>query len=161
MAPAGVTAAVPRIKRVVLPLDGSAVSEEALPHAVAVAKALDVGITLIRTISPMSYGDAFADYVPAIYDDVTSEVESDVSDYLAFHAGRIQGLGIEDVVQVSASGYPAAAILDEVGDDGEKLVVMGTHGRSGVGRWLLGSVADRVVRHSQGPVLIIRPTGES
>ena len=49
------------------------------------------------------------------------------------------------------------AILDAAGDEGNNIVVMATHGRSGAGRWVLGSVADRVVRHSPGPVLVVRP----
>jgi nucleotide-binding universal stress UspA family protein len=55
------------------------------------------------------------------------------------------------------TGYPGTAILEELGEGGDKLAVMGTHGRSGVKRWVLGSVADRVIRHSSGPVLVVRP----
>ena len=55
------------------------------------------------------------------------------------------------------TGYPASVILDEVGEAGDKLVAMATHGRAGMARLLLGSVTDRVVRHSAGPVFVVRP----
>lgn len=57
----------------------------------------------------------------------------------------------------TVDGFPASVIMEEVGKAGDKLVVMTTHGRSGVGRWVLGSVAHHVVRHSAGPVLLVRP----
>ncbi len=56
-------------------------------------------------------------------------------------------------------GEPAGAILDLAGDSSSTLIAMCTHGRSGLGRWVLGSVTDRVVRHSNGPVLVIRSSG--
>ncbi|MDA1035876.1 MAG: universal stress protein [Chloroflexi bacterium] len=152
-----VTSGAPKLKRVILPLDGSGVSGAAGPHAIEMAKMLGVGITLIRSISPMSYGDTFADYVPSMYEDLASEIEADVRDYLSSEAQQVRDAGVSDVKEKAIDGYAGSAILDEVGDDGDSLVVMATHGRSGIGRWVLGSVADRVVRHSPGPVLIIPP----
>jgi nucleotide-binding universal stress UspA family protein len=92
-----------------------------------------------------------------VYDDLTVEIQTDVQDYLAREAEVIRRMGITDVAEQGIDGYPATAILDEVGDDGDKIVVMATHGRAGIGRWVLGSVADRVVRHSPGPVVVVRP----
>ena len=57
-------------------------------------------------------------------------------------------------------GCPAAAIVNLVRERPDSLVAMTTHGRSGVGRWLLGSVADQVVRYAESPVLIIRAAEE-
>jgi nucleotide-binding universal stress UspA family protein len=122
------------------------------------AKMLGVGITLIRSISPMAYGDRFADYVPSMYEDLASEIETNVRDYLASEASELRDAGVSDVSEKTIDGYAGSAILDEVGDDGDSLMVMATHGRSGIGRWVLGSVADRVVRHSPGPVLIVPST---
>jgi nucleotide-binding universal stress UspA family protein len=85
-----VTSAAPKLARVVLPLDGSYKSHIATAHAVEMAKDLGVGITLLRSISPMAYGDTLADYVPTMYDDLAGEIESDVRDFLVQGA---QGAG--------------------------------------------------------------------
>jgi len=155
-----VTSAAPKLKQVVLPLDGSERSAEALDHAVTLAKALNVGVTLLRSISPMAYGDTFADYVPTMYEDLAGEIEEDVRDYLSFEAKQVRDAGIATVTEKAIDGYPATAVIDEVGDAGDSLVVMATHARSGIGRWVLGSVTDRVVRHCTGPVLVVRPKHE-
>ena len=152
-----VTSSAPQLKRVVLPLDGSHRSGVAMDHAVEMANALNLGVTLLRSISPMAYGDTFADYVPSMYENLADEIETDVQDYLAHEAQQLRAAGIADVAEKAVDGYAASAILDEVGDDGDAIVVMATHGRAGIGRWVLGSVADRVIRHSTGPVLVARP----
>ena len=145
-----------KLTGVVLPLDGSELSELAIPHAVTMAGALGLGVTLLRSISPTAYGFGYADYyAPQVYADVTADVDADVRGYLANAAERLRKLGVGHVDTHAASGYPGDAIVDEVGDDGGKLVVLSSHGRSGVGRWVLGSVADRVATHSTGPVLVV------
>lgn len=159
--PGEVTSSAPQLKRVVLPLDGSERSGIAMDHAVEMAKALNLGITLVRSISPMAYGDTFADYVPTMYENLADEIETDVQDFLAHEAQQLRAAGIADVAEKAVDGYAASAILDEVGDEGDSMVVMATHGRAGIGRWVLGSVSDRVIRHSTGPVLVVRPGAES
>jgi nucleotide-binding universal stress UspA family protein len=144
------------IKRVLLPADGSEVSERAIPTAVEVAKALGVGITVLRSLDiGMSYTFPQTDMgeppIPGV-----DTVREEGTAYAVAIAERIRSLGIADVDSTAIDERPADAIVDEVGPEGDKLVVMGSHGRSGAGRWLLGSVADVVVRHSAGPVLIVR-----
>jgi nucleotide-binding universal stress UspA family protein len=68
----------------------------------------------------------------------------------------VQGQGITRVGQVVLHGQPAAAIIDLVDNLPGAIVAMTTHGWSGAERWLLGSVAERVVRHAQRPVLLVR-----
>ena len=144
------------LSKVVLPLDGSELAERAIPHAVAFANAFGAGITILRSSSPTAYGFGYADYYAAqTYTDISSEVLSDVRDYVTSAVGRIQGMGVTSVEERTPEGNPGAAIIDEVGDDRTKLVVMTTHGRTGVGRWVLGSVTDRVIQHSAGPVMVI------
>ncbi|MEX2430916.1 MAG: universal stress protein [Dehalococcoidia bacterium] len=155
---AGETApAPPRISNVILPLDGSETAEAALPHAVAAAKALGASLTLLRSISPLVYGDTFADYVPAMYEDLAAEMDAEVRGYLGRMAERARGQGVRDVEEHAVDGYAANAILDEMGTAGDRMVVMATHGRMGIERWVLGSVTDRVVRHGSGPVLVVHP----
>jgi nucleotide-binding universal stress UspA family protein len=71
---------------------------------------------------------------------------------------RAQGLPhVSSLLIESSAGGAAAEIIDLAKRTTENLVAMSTHGRSGVGRWVLGSVTERVVRYSQDPVLVLRP----
>ena len=153
-----VTSDAQSLNRIVLPLDGSETSEAAIDHAVQLANALGVGVTLVRAIASLTYVDAYSDTRAAGYADLLEGAEADANSYVAAVARRIRGEGVRDVAEVVLTGSAGAIILDEACDSGESLVVMATHGRSGVGRWAMGSVADRVVRHCSGPVLVVRPS---
>ena len=146
------------VNRVVLTLDGSELSEQAIPHAVEMAKALGVGVTVLRAVSLNPYGEALTEYAslhPS--QDMAGEMESEAQDYIRAKTAELRASGLADVTGSIVTGYPATVILDEVGEAGDKLVTMATHGRAGVARLLLGSVTDRVVRHSAGPVFVVRP----
>lgn len=122
---------------IIVPLDGSALAESILPHAVALAKALEAKVQLVRA-TPDGKADA------------------DERDHLERLAERIRGEGVTDVEGMVLHGDPATAIVDLTHEYPDALVAMTTHGRSGVGRWVIGSVTDRVVRHAAGPVLVLR-----
>ena len=83
-------------------------------------------------------------------------MKAEAQGYVDEKIREIKALGVEDVNGRVADSQPGNAILDEVGDEGDELVVMATRGLSGVGRWLMGSVTDKVIRHSPGPVLVVR-----
>lgn len=85
-------------------------------------------------------------------------VSRDAQDYLSRVASRLKAEGI-DAQTIVIHGKAADVILDYAKENGVDLIVMSTHGRSGVSRWVLGSVADRVVRHSIAAVLTITPMG--
>ena len=150
-------AAPPALREVILPLDGSATAEAAIPHAVEMAKVLGVGISLVRAVSPMLYADASVEYVPDGYERIVRNGLRDAEDYLESTATRIREQGVTNVGANAMLGAPGSIIIDAARESGDALVVIATHGRSGVGRWLLGSIADRVVRHGLGPVLVVRP----
>ncbi|MDA1128886.1 MAG: universal stress protein [Chloroflexi bacterium] len=122
---------------IIVPLDGSDLAEHILPHAVGLAKALDAKMCLVRATS----------------DDKTDAHERD---HLERLAERIRAEGVAEVEGVVLHGDPATAIVDLTHEYPDALVAMTTHGRSGMGRWLMGSVADRVVRYAAGPVLVLR-----
>ncbi len=122
---------------IIVPLDGSALAETILPHAVALAKGLDAKVCLVRAVS----------------DDSSDDDERAQLDRLA---EGIRAEGVASVERVLLHGDPATAIVDLSHEFPDALVAMTTHGRSGMGRWLMGSVADRVVRHSAGPVMVLR-----
>lgn len=146
------------VNRVILTLDGSELSEQAQPHAVEMAKALGLGITVLRAVSLNPYGEAFTEFAPVqTNEDLAGEMEIEAQGYVSVKVEELQAAGIADVTGSIVTGYPASVILDEVGEAGDKLVTMATHGRAGVARLLLGSVTDRVVRHSAGPVFVVRP----
>ena len=145
------------VNRVVLTVDGSDLSEQALPHAAAIANALGVGMTVLRAVPLNPYGEAFTEYAPIhASQDLAGEMEAEAHEQVAAKVADLQSAGIADVSGSVVTGYPASVILDEV-EAGDKLVAMATHGRAGMARLLLGSVTDRVVRHSAGPVFVIRP----
>lgn len=147
------------VREVIVPLDGSELAEQALPHAVAVARALGLKTTLLR-VTP-SAGDYFKymDYPPSNYEDLAQEVDADAVQYLDNICRRIKLEGAGEIEERLIHGSAALAIADYVKEVPDCLVAMTTHGRSGIGRWVMGSVADRVIRHSGSPVLVVRAEG--
>jgi nucleotide-binding universal stress UspA family protein len=146
------------IKSIIVPLDGSELAEQILPHVADLAKTLDLGVNLLR-VTP-SAGDyyRFMDYPLPKYDDLAEQMDAEAMEYLKSQGQRLRSQGIFQVEERLSHGSPAIAVTDFARETPNSLVAMTTHGRSGVGRWILGSVADRVIRHSGGPVLVIRPT---
>lgn len=127
------------MNRILVPLDGSELAEGALPHARALAQALGAKVLLVRSRT-MPSGDVFLPPSMIRVPDVEGPA---IKDYLA---------GFEEE-SVAATGSAAEAILNEAAR--ADLIVMTSHGRSGLGRWLLGSVAEEVVRKSPCPVLVV------
>ncbi|HEX7118597.1 MAG TPA: universal stress protein [Longimicrobiales bacterium] len=145
-------------RRVLLPLDGSALSERAIPAAVAIAGPVDAEFLLLRVVPPLSVPKPWvAEY--AVYlepSDVAQRLEA-AEAYLDRIAGRLRDDGISTATRAIAHGQPALAILDEAERAGVDLVAMATHGRGGVARMVLGSVADTVRRRAPAPLLLVRP----
>ena len=140
-----------------LPLDGSEASEEAMPVAVELAKRLALPMDIVRTVPPvMSYYTPGADTLAGL-EDVLEATENEAADYLARQVERARALGVETVRSESILGFPSAKLVDLAEQNPHGLMVMSTHGRSGLGRWVLGSVSDRLVRDPHQPVLLIRP----
>jgi nucleotide-binding universal stress UspA family protein len=142
--------ALEAIIRVVVRADGSDVSERAIPTAVEMAKDLCVGITFLRSLDigtsytflPIDFGDP---PIPGV-----DRAREEGTAYAVAIADRIRRLGIADVDSKAIDEHPGDAIVDEVGLQGDKLVVMDSHGCSGPSRWLLRSVTDLVVVIVQG-----------
>lgn len=141
--------------RILVPLDGSELAEIALPHAVAVAKQSGAAVRLLRvlpTLPPAVLPEgAYLDW-EQIQRDAVAEARS----YLEQVRGRLAAEGL-DVATELRTGEAADVVIETARELGADLIVMATHGRSGLGRWVLGSVADRVVRAAHVPVLLIRP----
>lgn len=143
-------------KRILAPLDGSEFSECSLEHVRAIATGCHVQeVILLRVIEP-------AQQVYGIDEDflrkATQTAVASAKDYLAKLADSLKKEGIATQTVV-IQGKAADEILDFANKNQVDLIVMSTHGRSGVSRWVLGSVADRIIRHSTAAVLIASPPG--
>ncbi len=150
--------AVERLRQgaaVLVPLDGSALAEEALPVAKRLAKALHGEVVLIGVVPPTDTALTPAGMAAALFHDDTYRRTAEARDYLVQLTGRLAAQGYAASHEVRA-GQPAATI-DAIGRErGASVVVMATHGRSGLDRLLLGSVAEAVVRAGSFPTLLVR-----
>jgi len=145
------------LKSIVVPLDGSKLAEIALPRALDLAKKLGLEIVLTRAYQiPLStYGVADAAYIPN-QDAFLTAVREEAGAYLEAKVNEVRGNGIEKVSSILLVGSGADEIIDLARTTPDNLIAMCTHGRSGVKRWALGSVTEKVVRHSGDPVLVVR-----
>jgi nucleotide-binding universal stress UspA family protein len=142
-------------KRIMVPLDGSRFAEGALPYAQMLAGFSGGCIELVRVaVHPSSYvyvSDPAT--LASLYDSDRAHCEA----YLQGVAERVRRESGLEVVTTVLEGPVADALLDHAAASHADLIVMSTHGRSGMERWLLGSVAERVMRGAKAPVLLIRP----
>lgn len=140
--------------KIVLPHDGSELADAAVPHALKLARVSGGEVVLLRIIEP-----AVDAMVADVHDDAgrVADAESALTDLVA----RLAAGGVRNAAVVVRSGYhPGSAIIDAASEFNCNIVVMTTHGRSGLSRTVLGSVADYVVRHTPGfPVLLCPPPG--
>lgn len=158
----------PGIHRVLLTLDGSELSHAAVPHAEYLARALGAELTLIQVTD--SEADLLAASMPvgappraAIPVDAASQIAAEqraqADAALGAIATAMRERGVANVATEVVAGEPTEAILEAVDRLGVDVVVMATHGRGGLGRLLLGSVADSVARNTEhSAVLLIRPS---
>jgi nucleotide-binding universal stress UspA family protein len=146
------------LKTIFVPLDGSALAETVLPHVSTLAKKLKAEAHLLRvyTVPVNTYvvGDGVIGQ-PSQQD--REEWRRLADSYLEGKTEALRAAGLESVVATSIPGDPALEIIEIARKTPNNLIAMCTHGRSGIGRWLLGSVAEKVVQHSGDPVLLIRP----
>jgi len=142
-------------KRVMLTLDRSPLAEQALPHAVALAKAFGASIELVGVVPIVPPDGMYAGAVTVDWESETAQYE----EYLAGVLSRVQEEGLKARSEIRR-GDVANEILRHAEEAQVDVIVMSTHGRSGLGRWVYGSIADRVLRHATAPVLLVRATEE-
>ncbi|MGZ9271631.1 MAG: universal stress protein [Candidatus Binatia bacterium] len=143
---------------IVVPLDGSDLAEGVLPTVEELAKKLDLEVVLIRAFAipygAYSTGDGF--YDPVNLEAFLARLREEASDYLERKAAHLKRNGVANVSFVAKEGLSADEIIKFARETPANLIAMSTHGRSGVKRWVLGSVTETVVRHSGDPVLVLR-----
>lgn len=151
-------ARMPPFRHILVSLDGSELAAAALGPAVGIAALCGAEVTLFMVIPPID--DAIEGPGERIAIDAQWEIRRErARDYLAALCRRPECEGVRLNVEV-AMGRAAETILDYARDHAVDLIVMTTHGRSGVRRWVWGSIAEKVLRAAQTTVLLVRSAAE-
>jgi len=150
----GETSGEVALSTVIVPLDGSPLAEQVLPYMTELAGRLSLKVVLMRAyalppaISPGEYG--------TYTDQLINQLEAEAREYLAAKLEDLKQKGVKNISSVVDLGYGAREIIDLARKTPDNFIAMCTHGRSGIRRWVLGSVTERVVQHSGDPVLVVR-----
>jgi nucleotide-binding universal stress UspA family protein len=150
------------IKRILVPLDGSKVAEQIVPHAEELVKVMGGDVILFQayeSLGRMMPSEGFRVMPEKEVNDENKRREEETKVYLKSIARpfREKGLTVSEVV---APGDPAEAILDYAESKAVDIIAMSTHGVSGIKRWVFGSVTDKVLHAGDMPVLVVRATGQ-
>ena len=145
-------------KAIIVPLDGSDLADSVLPMVAGVAKRLGLEVTLFRAYHIPYNAYAGDEGIYAVnYDELIAGVRDEANEYLEKKATEVRNLGVEKVSCLTQEGFAGDEIINLANKTPGGLIAMCSHGRSGVKRWVLGSVTEAVVRHTVHPVLISRP----
>ena len=144
------------VRRILVPVDFSDASQTAVRHANELAQTYGAQVDLLHVVEQVVYPSAYG--VDPVYlppQEVIARVETNLGEMARTDLGN-------ESVQISATvGYAPLTILDYIEENDIDLVVIATHGRTGLDRMLLGSVAERVIRHSSAPVFVVKPDQKS
>ncbi|MGH7928454.1 MAG: universal stress protein, partial [Candidatus Binatia bacterium] len=144
-------------KTVIVPLDGSELAESVIPTVVDLARELDLAVLLFRAYHiPYNVYSAEAGYYAVDYDALMSGVRDEANEYLEKKVAEVKQLGVTKVTCASKEGIASDEIIALGRTTPGELIAMCSHGRSGIKRFVLGSVTETVVRHSGEPVLVTR-----
>lgn len=150
-------------KRILVPLDGSRLAEAALPAALELASKFDSEVTLLRVVQPPQImlthtdGGVYAELLTTLKQEANEEARF----YLKAHQNSLRQQGYRVNVHITEGEPVAEMILETIASLGCDTIVMSTHGRGGISRWVFGSVADKVLRQASVPVILIRATEEA
>lgn len=159
------------LKHMLVPLDGSSFGEQILEPAVGLGSLMDADYTLLRTLKPIwpvdfdfyggtAYGSSMVHEAKALQEKAEktlAELRKQAEDYLQQVAQRLRAQSLRVQTRVEMADQPALAILKEGRPPAIDAIALETHGRHGLSRLFLGSVADKVIRAATVPVLIHRP----
>jgi nucleotide-binding universal stress UspA family protein len=150
----GIAGKLKSLHNIIAPLDGSDIGEAALPYAEILAMNSGALVSLLQVVSPpgtveasLLGGPDWRKFVKAMHD--AGE------DYLKNIAERLSDKGIKSTYEV-VTGDPADKIVEYADDKKASLIAMSTHGRTGLTRWVLGSIADKVLHGARIPILLVR-----
>jgi nucleotide-binding universal stress UspA family protein len=154
-----------RVGRILVPLDGSPLAQQMVAPAADLAAAMGAEVLLLRVVAPILVPSFFVEggVGMGLIDELERLDEEEkrwcriAGKYLDHVAATLAERGLKVSTRVVLHAQPAEAIREEAGREGIDLIALATHGRSGLSRLILGSVADRVVRGGGRPVLVQRP----
>lgn len=148
------------LSKVLVPLDGSEVGEAALPFVAELASKLDIEVVLFQVVAMAYHVYSSGEIVSQVpYTEQEMEpIRRSVRAYLERVAEKLRGEGLK-VATETKTGVAAEGIIKAADDLKVDLVAMSTHGRSGVSRWIFGSVAARVLHQGTTPLLLVRAAG--
>ena len=144
-------------KSLLIPLDGSELAETVLPSAAKIAAKFALEVVLLR-----AYTNPFTPFIGGTgpytvqLDELKKHVRDEAEAYLEATRAALKKDGIEKISCIVQEGDAADHIVSMARPNPEMLIVIGSHGRSGLQRWALGSVTETVVRHAANPVLVLR-----
>ncbi len=143
--------------KVLVPLDGSELAETVFPQVRAISSACRPGgIIFVRVVEPILWPvNPGIDISPDVAQKIETEQRTEAQDYLHRTKELFSKEGITAATEV-LFGYAADSLSVYAEEKGVDLIVLATHGRSGIGRWVWGSVADRILRSSCVPVMMVR-----
>lgn len=144
------------IDHVLVPLDGSPFGEAAIEPGLALARDFTASMTFLCTIAPPVMGSSYLPDAVELNRTYVEAAEEDARAYLTGVRDRHSEAGVDLRIEVVSGVRPAPGILGYIADEGVDLVVMASHARHGVPRMVMGSVADKVIRGSGTPVMVIR-----
>jgi nucleotide-binding universal stress UspA family protein len=146
---------------ILVTLDGSKLAECVLPHVETVYKGCEKPkVTVLRVVEPAQqpYGEAMAGITLDMIKQAEDAERADAKKYLDKIADKLKGVGMPVATKL-LYGKAADMIVDYIEKNDFDLVTISTHGRSGVSRWVWGSVAERILRHVCVPIMMVRAPG--
>ena len=147
----------PKISEIVVPLDGSLLSESSLPFAEHLAKTLNIGVRVMNVVTPpeLTVPSPIDESSYFVHTKITPEIYENAKEYLANISNTLIGKGLNVLSRNVLTGNTASSLIGSIKDPAESLFVISTHGKSGVDRLLMGSVTDSILRSYGGPVFVI------
>ena len=149
-----------QLRTILLPTDFSGCANFALPYAAAIARAAKAKVICIYVVEPIVPAVGYTGLAePMPIADISEQLEDSAERELpeVMHCDDLHGLDVEEVI---AHGDAAAEIVRVADERSVDLIVISSHGRTGLGRMIFGSTAEAVVRHATCPVLVVKPPPE-
>lgn len=144
-------------RHVLIPTDGSPLSDHALEQGLGLAAAIGAKATVLTVVEPFYTFSAAPEHLGESRDHYERHARQAARGILEEAQGKARALGVAARAKVLGSEHPDQAIIDTARDSGCDLIAMASHGRRGVNALLLGSVTQKVLTHSRLPVLVLRP----
>ena len=147
-------------QHVLVPLDGSELAECVLPHVKTIAEGCNVvKVTFVRAVEPLHIrGGLESRFTPEEREELENHAEDNASNYLDQLVMQFKGTSVMAETEV-LHGDIVDSIIDFADKNGVDLIILATHGRSGVSRWVWGSVTDRILRAACVPIMMVRAPG--